>query len=360
MRFADPEWLLWLWALIPAAAALLLLFLWRKITVRRLSGSESIRNHMLGEVSFLKKGISYIVLLTVFGLALLSLSRPQWGIRMENVVQRGVDVLIAVDTSLSMDTPDITPSRLDKAKEELISLIEQLEEARIGVITFAGTAFSQCPLTIDRTAARMFIEILDSGLIPEQGTDLGKAIALARDTFLKHQRKYKVLILITDGENLEGDPFSEATRASDEGVIIYTIGIGTPAGQPIPIVNDRNEITGYKKDISGEPVISRLDEATLVQIARIGGGQYYRATQSEIEVGKIVEDIQSMEKKELQSKMLRQYLERFQIPLFLAIVLLGAEIFISDRKRMFRRTLRRFRRIRDGGWRNVRRNQISK
>jgi len=341
MRYASPEWLTWMWGVIPLALVLILLFIKRRRDVRRFSRSAAIRQGMLDDVSYLKKGVSYLLLLGVFAFGLLALARPQWGTRLENVVQRGVDVILAVDTSFSMDTPDVSPTRLAKAKEELISLIEHLEDARIGVITFAGTAFSQCPLTIDRAAARMFIEILDSGLIPEPGTDIGKAVSLALDTFQKHQRKYKVLILITDGENLEGDPFAEVQRAADEGVVIYTIGIGTPSGQPIPVKNEKGEVLGFKKDEGGRPVISRLDESALVEIARIGHGRYFRATQAEHEVRGIVDEIKSMEKKELQSKMMRQYLERFQLPLLLAILCFTGNALLLDRKRTFRRTWER-------------------
>ncbi|MBN2429977.1 MAG: VWA domain-containing protein [Acidobacteria bacterium] len=350
MRYAAPEWLAWLWGLLILAVALVWLFIRRRRHARRFAQSPALRHVMLEEVSYLKKGLAYVLLFGVFSFTLLALARPQWGTRLENVVQRGVDVLIAVDTSLSMETPDVSPNRLAKAKEELIALIEQLEDARIGVITFAGTAFSQCPLTVDRTAARMFIEILDSGLIPEPGTNIARAVELARETFQKHQRKYKVLILITDGENLEGNPLEEVRGAADEGIIIHTIGIGTPSGQPIPIRDESGRIVDYKKNLAGEAVISRLDEGTLAEIAQIAGGRYFRATQAEEEVPAIIEEIQSMEKRELQSRMLRQYLERYQLPLLVAVLLLSVECLILDRKRTLRRTWRRlFRRRQENG-----------
>jgi Ca-activated chloride channel family protein len=332
-----------MWGLVPLALVLICVFIWRRRQARRFGRSEVLRQGMLEDVSYLKKALAYVLLFSVFCFGMLALARPQWGTRLENVVQRGVDVLIAVDTSLSMETPDVSPNRLAKAKEELIALIEQLADARVGVITFAGTAFSQCPLTVDRAAARMFIEILDSGLIPEPGTNIGRAVELARETFQKHQRKYKVLILITDGENLEGNPLEAVKLAAEEGIVIHTIGIGTPSGQPIPIRDEAGQIVNYKKNQSGEAVISRLDEGTLMEIARVGGGQYFRATQSEEEVGAIVEEIQSMEKRELQSRMIRQYLERFQLPLLLAVMILAMECLLLDRKRTLRRTWRRLR-----------------
>lgn len=343
MRFASPEWLNYLWLLVPMAALMLFFHVWRGRTISRFSRSPATRKVMLAEVSPVKRLAASVLLLAAFALGLLALSRPQWGTRMENITRHGVDVLIAMDTSTSMDTQDAPPSRLAKAKEELLALIEQLEEARIGVISFAGTAFLQCPLTIDRTAARMFLEILETGLIPDPGTDIGQAIALARDTFQRHQQKYKVLILITDGENLSGDPVAEARRAAAEGVVLYTIGIGTPSGQPIPIRDQRGAVTDYKKDENGQPVISRLDESTLAEIARTGNGRYFRATAGEGEVRELMQAIESMEKKELQSRMVRRYLERYQIPLLLAILCLAGEGLLLDRKRSWKSLRERWR-----------------
>ncbi len=345
MRFAQPEWLTWLWGLLPLAGIMVFLLYHRRRAVSRLSHSPVIRHGMLEDVSYLKKGLAMVLLLGVFTFGLLALARPQWGTRLENVTRRGVDVLIAFDTSLSMETQDVTPNRLGRAREELISLLERLKDVRIGIITFAGTAFSQCPLTIDRAAARMFLEIVDTGLIPDPGTDIGKAIALARETFQKQQRQYKVLILITDGENLEGDPLGEARRAAGEGVVIYTIGVGTPSGQPIPLRDDSGAITGYKTDASGHPVISRLDETTLAEIARIGGGRYFRSTARGEEVTALATAIDAMEKKELDSRIVRRYLDRFQLPLLAALLCLVGEGLLLDRKNTLRRTWSRLRRL---------------
>ena len=336
MRFANPDWLNWLWALLPAAALLLLLALRQRRRLARFSQSARVLERLLGEVSYLKKGLALLLALAALAFGLLALARPQWGTRMENVTRKGVDVLIAVDSSFSMNTSDVPPNRLAKAKEELLSLLQRLSEARVGVVSFAGSAFLQCPLTIDRAAAGMFLEILDTGHIPDPGTDIGAAIQLARETFLKHQQKYKVLILITDGENLAGDPLAEATRAAEEGVVIFTIGIGTPSGQPIPVRDERGEVVDYMKDEGDNPVISKLDESSLAEIARVGRGRYFRATAFETEVEAVAQEIDGMEKKELQSQMVRRYLDRFQWPLLAAILCLIAEGLLSDRKRSLR------------------------
>jgi Ca-activated chloride channel family protein len=336
MRFAAPEYLVWLWGLLPLLALLLLSEWWRGRQLARFAAGAEMRRQLAAPLSRFKRILGHLLLTAAVGCILLALARPQWGTRMENVTLRGVDVMIAVDTSLSMNTPDVPPNRLALAKEELLALIQRIESARVGIISFAGSAFLQCPLTIDRAAAGLFLDILDTGLIPDPGTNLGAAIDLARQTFQRHQQKHKVLILITDGENLSGDPLAEARRAAEEGVVIYTIGVGTPSGQPIPVRNERGDVVDYKKDENGSAVISRLDESTLAEIARIGQGRYYRATALSMEVDDVAREIDGMEKKELQSRMVHRYNERFQIPLALALLGLALEGLLSDRRRALR------------------------
>ncbi len=307
MRFADPQWLDWLWGLIPLALMLIVLGGWHRRQLVPHQPFARYRLRLLAGVSNSKKMMAAVLLLAAFAGCLLALARPQWGTRMETIIRRGVDVLIAVDTSLSMNTPDTPPNRMGKAKQELQALLEDVGDARVGIISFAGSAFLQCPLTVDRSAAALFLELMDTGQIPDPGTDIGSAISLARDTFQRHQQKYKVLILLTDGENLSGDPVAESQRAADEGIIIFTIGVGSPAGQPIPIFNEHNEIMDYKREADGTPVVSRLDEATLTAVARTGNGQYFRASVLEDEVALLAGHIDNMEKKDLQSQISRRF-----------------------------------------------------
>lgn len=337
MRFADPWWLDWLWGLIPLALAFGLLGGWHRRQLACISRSPEIRRRLLAGVSYPKKIAAACLLLAAYAGCLLALARPQWGTRMENMIRRGVDVLIAVDTSLSMNTPDAPPNRIGKAKQELQALLEEMGDARVGIISFAGSAFLQCPLTVDRSAAALFLELMETGLIPDPGTDIGSAIRLARDTFQRHQQKYKVLVLLTDGENLNGDPLAEARRAAEEGVVIFTIGVGMPDGQPIPILNERNEVVDYKRETNGTPVVSRLDESTLAAIARAGNGQYLRASVLEDEVAVLVGRIDGMEKKDLQSQMTRRFVDRYQLPLLSAVLCLFIMGMISDGRRSVRR-----------------------
>ncbi len=264
----------------------------------------------------------------------VALARPQIGTKIEEVKREGVDILVAVDVSLSMNAQDIQPSRLEKAKHEVASLLKRLRGDRIGIIAFAGDAFLQCPLTLDYGAARMFMDALEPGIIPDPGTAIDRALELALRSFENRERKYKVLILITDGEHHGGDLKPLIDQAEREGVVIYTVGIGSPEGVPIPIYDEYGRQIGFKKDRSGKVVTSKLDELTLEKIALQTGGKYYRASGSEQELDKIYDEISKMEKKELGSVKYTQFEERFQYFLFLAMLCLVIEMLIPERRRV--------------------------
>ncbi|MCJ7813374.1 VWA domain-containing protein, partial [bacterium] len=225
------------------------------------------------------------------------------------------------------------PNRLEKAKHEISSLIDKLQGDRIGLIAFSGKAFVQCPLTLDYGAAKMFLDMMEPELIPVPGTALSEAINKAITSFVEKERKYKVLILITDGEGHIGEPVEMAKSASKEGVVIYCVGIGSSQGVPIPLNDERGNRTGYKKDRNGEVVMTKLDELTLEKIALETAGKYYRASTGEVELEKIYNDLADMEKKELASQQFSQYEDRFQGLVGLALFFLVLEILIPERRR---------------------------
>jgi Ca-activated chloride channel family protein len=241
--------------------------------------------------------------------------------------------MIVLDCSLSMETEDIKPNRLEKARNQIKNFMKNLRGDRVGLVAFAGDAFVQCPLTLDYGAASLFLDNVDTGIIPEPGTAIGEAIKTAAGAFNKKERKYKLLVLITDGEDHEGDPVAAAQDAAGEGIIIYTIGIGTRKGEPIPLKDDQGKLREFKKDGSGTVVVSRLDEVTLEKIALAGGGKYFRATTGELELDAIHEDIGAMEKKALSGRFFTQMEDRFQIPLLIGILLILGEAFVSNRVR---------------------------
>jgi Ca-activated chloride channel family protein len=213
------------------------------------------------------------------------------------------------------------------------SLIEKLEGDRIGIIAFAGEAFVQCPLTLDYGAAKIFLDVLEPGLIPTPGTNLIQAIQLAMQSFESAERKHKVMVLITDGEDTQGeDVMKMAEAAETEGVVIYTVGIGSPQGVPIPVLDERGIQVGFKKNRQGEVVVTKLDELALEKIALQTGGKYYRASSGEAELDRIYEAIAAMDKKELASLKFSQYEERFQYVLGVALLLLVIEMLLSERR----------------------------
>ncbi len=267
-----------------------------------------------------------LILLAIFFLV-FAVARPQIGTKIEEVKREGVDVLVAIDVSKSMLARDVPPSRLDKAKHEVESFIQRLRGDRIGLIAFSGVAFVQCPLTLDYGAAKIFLDIMDPELIPTPGTAIGEAIQKAIETFDQQERKYKVLVLITDGEDHGQDVMKYAEEAERQGIVIYTVGIGSPQGEPIP----EESGSGFKKDRQGEVVITKLDEFSLEKIALQTGGKYFRASTGEDELDKIYDDIAQMEKKELGSLQFSQFEDRFQYFVFIVLLLLLIEFLLPER-----------------------------
>ena len=274
-----------------------------------------------------------VLIVIALSFLILALAMPQIGAKLTMAKRYGVDILVVVDTSSSMLAQDIKPNRLEKAKLEIGSFIDKLKGDRVGILTFAGDSFMQCPLTLDYGAAKIFLSVIEPGIMPKPGTAIGDAISTAIEGFSKKERKYKVMVLLTDGEDHDTNPIGSANEAKKDGIIIYAIGIGTKKGEPIPIIDQAGNVSGYKKDKRGEVVMTRLDEETLQKIAVITGGKYYHATAGEFELDKIYEDIARMEKKELSDRLFTEYEDRFQYFLGIAFILLCIEFIIGDRKK---------------------------
>lgn len=272
-------------------------------------------------------------ILTAVVFMVLAMVRPQIGTRLEEVKREGIDVMVAIDVSKSMLAEDVPPNRLAKAKHEVSSFIDRLEGDRIGLIAFAGIAFTQCPLTLDYGAAKIFLDVLGPDLIPTPGTNLTMAISQAIKAFDQKERKHKVLILITDGEDHGPDVMKVVEEAEREGIIIYCVGIGSPQGVPIPERTSSGNVE-FKKDKSNQVVMTKLDELTLEKIALQTNGKYFRATTGEDELDKIYDDIAGMEKKELGSMKFSQFEDRFQYLLIFAILFLVLEAVFPERRKV--------------------------
>jgi len=325
LRLANSH-LIWLFWLTPAALVLIIYAYKRRKIERELFAGSVLLHKIAPDLSngkILFKGI--LLTLAVFFLN-WTIVDPQIGTKLEEVKREGVDIMVAVDVSASMTAEDVAPNRLLKAKHELSSFIDKLKGDRIGIIAFAGTAFVQCPLTLDYSAAKMYADILDTSLIPVQGTALAEAISIAEKSFTGESKAQRVLVIMTDGEDHEAQVQEAVESAKQKGIVIYTVGMGSPSGAPIP------GKSGYLQDRKGSVVLTRLNEGLLTEIALSSGGGYFRATTGENELEKIYHKIFGMEKAELSAKQYTAYEDRFQYFAGIALLLLLAEILISEKK----------------------------
>ena len=328
MIFARPDCLHLLWV-VPFLA----LFFYRSFRVRRRRLETMVG--MAPPVTLTGAVIRGLCLIGFFLFGILAAAGPQWGQKTETVHRRGIDLIIALDTSYSMGAEDVISNRLEKAKTAIKDLIKRSEGDRIGLIAFSGDAFVQCPLTLDYGATDLFLEAAAAGMIPEPGTSLSSAIKTATAAFVEKETKYKVLVLFTDGEDLKGGVDDAVREARKAGVVIYTVGIGTPEGTPVPVRSPDGGILHYRKGPDGKVVVSRLDENALAGIAESTGGRYFRATASGAEIAAMYDDISRLEKKELESGIFRNYEDRFQYPLAIAILFLVAGSWISESRRQW-------------------------
>ena len=309
-------------------------------TLRRFAQVEMLKR-MTDGISRGRQVFKSCLLLLVAFFAVLALARPQFGTKMELMRRKGLDVVVAVDVSLSMYAEDIKPNRMARSKQEIGKFVDRLTGDRVALVAFEGEAFLQCPLTMDYGAFKIFLDVLDPSLIQTPGTDIASAIETSLKAFDPKDRKYRVIVLMTDGEDHSGRVDKMVEEAARQGVTIYTVGIGLPQGVPIPLKDEQGNVT-YKKDQEGNIVTTKLDEELLQKIALATNGKYYHAEPGHFELEEVLKEINKMEKRELESERMSQYEDRFQIPLGIALFLLIAEMLISDRKRRSKEWAGRF------------------
>ena len=330
-RFAHPEYLYALY-LIPVLIGIFWLVNRKRKKVLENFADKKLHKVLLPSYSGFKEKIKLGLVCFALILLIVAAADPQVGTRVEEVKQAGIDVYICLDVSLSMQAQDIKPSRLEKAKYEIANLITKLHGDRIGLIVFAGEAYVQFPLTTDYSAANLFLNAVDVKSVPEQGTAIASAIELATKSFDYKFSTQRVIVVITDGEDHQGDIDKAVTDATDKGIKIYTIGLGSPDGVPIPVFNDKGQQTGFKLDKNGNIVITKLDEATLQRIASEGGGKYFRGSNTQDELDLIYKDLSGFTKTEYGVKKVTDYEDRFYYFLAPAIFLLFLEYFLTERK----------------------------
>ena len=332
LRFEHPEYLYWL-LIIPVLVIIYILFrLGQKHRFERFAHIE-MREQLVPSYSSRRSTFKFIIFLLVIACSILALANLQSVSKMEEVKREGIDLYIAIDVSNSMNAEDIVPSRMERSKQAINKLISEMRGDRLGIIVFADRAYVQLPITTDYSAARMFLSTVNTSLVASQGTAIAEAINLALKSF-PDEAHSRAIIIISDGEDHENDAALKAAQeAAKQGVHIYTIGMGLAEGAPIPLYNQYGHQTGYRKDNQGNTIITRLDEQMLQKIASAGNGLYVRASNSNVGLEKIYDDISKLDKTEIDAKVFTDYEDQFQWFVAAAIILLLIEIFISSGKK---------------------------
>jgi len=332
MRFAEP---MFLWGLLtlPLFALLFVYAYHRRKKLAARFVSLSMLPKLSTSVSPWRRLAKVTILLFAIAFLFVSLARPQWGRKMEHIERRGLDLVLLQDISLSMLAEDVKPNRLTRSRHEISSFLESLSGDRVGLVAFSGEAQVMVPLTLDYGTVQMMLKELTPGwLMP--GTNLEKAIRKGMDLYKNSGSagQYSVMILMSDGEELEAAAVNAAKEAAEMGIRIYTIGIGSREGVPIPVPSKNGEVA-YKKDMQGNIVTTRLEDGTLQEIASVTGGLYFYANPGEFQLQKVLTEIASLEKKEQASDRMENYQDRYQIFLALAAFLFLIEALVSERGR---------------------------
>ncbi|WP_183567486.1 vWA domain-containing protein [Mucilaginibacter sp. SP1R1] len=332
LRFAHID-ILWGLLVIPVFILLFLLVSrWKKKAVASL-GDKNVVRLMMPQVSFSRPWLKFIFFLIAYASLIVGMADPLLGSKTEEVKRKGADLMILLDVSNSMLSQDLAPNRLENAKQAIAQLIDKMHDDRIGIIVFAGQAYVQLPVTTDYSAAKLFLNTINTNMVPTQGTAIGAAIDLGMKSFDFKNGTGKAMIIITDGENHEDNAVEAATRAKSRDVVVNVVGVGSEAGAPIP-VNGNDTKSGYRKDETGKEVISKLNEDMCKEIAAAGSGVYVRANNSNSGLSIVMDQIGKIQRKMYDSKTYKDYEDRFQFFLGITLVLLVVEFFISNRKNM--------------------------
>jgi len=332
MRFGVINWFWALW-LLPVLMVLFYRAARRRRTLSARFADANAWKALTPGTSVVTRRWKTVLVLTCVVLLIFSITRPQWGASAVVLKRRGLDIVVALDVSASMLVSDVRPNRLERAKREITGVFDRLAGDRVGLVVFAGDAYVQCPLTLDASAARLMLDAVDARSAGKPGTAVAEAISTAVDMYEKDEKQFKVLIMVTDGESHEGDALGEAEKAAELGIRIYTVGVGTPAGEPVPVYDDEGNQSGFKKDQGGQVVLSKLDEVTLQKVAVATGGRYFRAGPSEMELDELFSELDKLEKKEMEGRLFTQFEERFQYFLFPAFVVLILELVLPEARR---------------------------
>ena len=336
-RFEEPTYL-YLLLLLPFLAAFYLYSNYRRRKAIRKFGDPVLMAQLMPDVSKYRPDVKFWLVFAAIGLFAVLLARPQFGSKLETVKRQGVEVMIALDISNSMLAQDVQPSRLEKANRLVAQLVDKMENDKVGMIVFAGDAFTQLPITSDYISAKMFLESINPSLISKQGTAIGAAINLATRSFTPQEGVGRAVIVITDGENHEGGAVEAAKAAAEKGIQVSVLGVGMPDGAPIPVEGTND----FRRDRDGNVVVTRLNEQMCQEIAQAGDGIYVRVDNSNAAQKVIAQEINKMAKADVETQVYTEFNEQFQAVAWIILLLLLAEMLILERKNPLFRNIHLF------------------
>ena len=329
-RFAHPEYLFLLIA-IPVLVGLFIYSQYIRKKKIRLFGNPDLLAELMPHVSYVRPQVKFYMQLLAIILIIVVLAQPQFGTKMENEKRKGIEVMIALDVSNSMMAQDLQPNRLEKSKQVLSKLVDDMTEDKVGLVVFAGDAYTQLPITVDYVSAKMFLSTISPKLVPRQGTAIGTAVDMCIKSFGENTEKNetgRAIIVITDGENHEDDAVAAAKLALEKGIVVHVIGMGKIEGAPIPV----DGTMSFWKDKDGNVVVSKLNEDMCKNIAQAGGGVYVRADNSNGAYKVITKELDKLAKSEIKTQVFSDYNEQFQSFALFALILLLIDTFIFDRQ----------------------------
>ncbi len=327
-RFANID-MLWLLLAVPVLIGAFVAYSRRKRRQLRAFGDPALVAELMPNASRVRPAVKFSILMVALVLLIFAAARPQYGQREKTVKRQGIEAMIALDISNSMLAEDVAPSRLDKSKQMLGKLIDRMVDDKVGLVVFAGEAYTQLPITCDYVSAKMFLNTIEPSLIKTQGTAIGAALSTAIRSFGSVESgASRAIVLITDGENHEDDAVAVATRAKEMGIKIIVVGVGKPEGSPIPLPGTNN----YRKDRQGNVVVSRLNEDMCREIAKAGNGMYVRCDNTNTALRAVEKELDTLATTEIETKVYTEYNEQFQSFALVALLLLVIDFFIFNRK----------------------------
>lgn len=291
-------------------------------------GDPNLVSQLMPAFSRFRLNLKFTVLMLALALLIIALARPQFGSKLREVKQKGIEMIIALDVSNSMMASDISPNRLERAKLAIGSTVSKMHDDQIGLIIFAGDAYTQLPITADYVSAKLFLSNINTDIVSRQGTAIGQAINLGMNSFTQNAETSKAIVIISDGENHEGDAVETAKAAAEKGIKIFTIGIGSSEGSLIP----KKDGNGFITDRQGNPVTTRMNAEMLNEIAQAGGGKFYLATNANVGLHDLYSELKKLEKAEIQTQVYSEYDEQYTFFVIAALLLLIADILILERK----------------------------